>query len=69
VQPGECWAFQGFPGYIVIQLNNMIQITGFTMEHIPQSLAPNGIIDSAPSNFSVWVSLKSNLLNFVINFV
>ncbi|CRL05344.1 CLUMA_CG018268, isoform A [Clunio marinus] len=54
VQPGECWAFQGFPGFLVVKLNNMINISGFTMEHISQSLAPNGIIDSAPNNFSVW---------------
>ena len=40
----------------VIQLNNMIHVSGFTLEHIPQSLAPNGIIDSAPYNFSVHVS-------------
>lgn len=55
IAPGECWAFQGFPGYLVIKLTNMIQISGFTVEHIPQSNAPNGIIDSAPNNFSVWV--------------
>lgn len=56
VHPGECWAFQGFPGFLVVQLNNLVEITGFTIEHIPKSLAPNGIIDSAPKNFSVWVS-------------
>lgn len=55
VHPGECWAFQGFPGFLVVQLNNLVEITGFTIEHIPKSLAPNGIIDSAPNNFSVWV--------------
>lgn len=55
VHPGECWAFQGFPGYLVVQLNNLVYITGFTVEHIPKSIAPDGIIDSAPKNFSVWV--------------
>lgn len=56
VHPGECWAFQGFPGFLVVQLNNLVEITGFTIEHIPKTLAPNGIIDSAPKDFSVWVS-------------
>lgn len=57
VVPGNCWAFQGFPGYLVIQLSMMIEITGFTMEHIPKSIAPSGIIDSAPQNFTIWVRI------------
>lgn len=56
VQPGECWAFQGFPGYLVLKLNHNVFVTGFTMEHIPKSLSPNGKIDSAPKKFSVYVS-------------
>lgn len=55
IAPGECWAFQGFPGYLVIKLNNLIKVTGFTIEHIPQANAPNRNIDSAPNNFTVWV--------------
>lgn len=54
VHPGECWAFPGSTGYLVIQLSERILITGFTMEHIPRSLAANGTIDSAPKDFSVW---------------
>ncbi|XP_039952978.1 uncharacterized protein LOC120769974 isoform X1 [Bactrocera tryoni] len=54
VQPGECWAFQGFPGFLVLKLNSMVYVTGFTLEHIPRSLSPNGRIDSAPRNFTVW---------------
>ncbi|XP_061386024.1 klaroid protein-like [Musca vetustissima] len=54
VQPGECWAFQGFPGFLVLKLNSLVYVTGFTLEHIPKSLAPNGAIDSAPKNFTVW---------------
>ncbi|XP_059620192.1 klaroid protein [Phlebotomus argentipes] len=54
VQPGNCWAFQGFPGFLLLKLNLPILVTGFTMEHIPKSLAPNGQIDSAPKGFSVW---------------
>lgn len=54
VHPGECWAFPGSTGYLVIQLSERIVITGFTLEHIPRSLASNGTIDSAPKDFAVW---------------
>ncbi|KAG5678012.1 hypothetical protein PVAND_007721 [Polypedilum vanderplanki] len=54
IAPGECWAFQGFPGFLVIKLHNLINVTGFSMEHIPKTNAPNGNIDSAPNNFTVW---------------
>ncbi|KAK3781502.1 hypothetical protein RRG08_054841 [Elysia crispata] len=54
VHPGECWAFKGQSGYIVLQLSHPIQVTGFTLEHIPRSLAPKGDISSAPYKFSVF---------------
>ncbi|XP_037039554.1 SUN domain-containing protein 2 isoform X2 [Bradysia coprophila] len=54
VQPGNCWSFQGFPGFLVLKLSTYVFVSGFTMEHIPKSLAPSGKIDSAPKNFSVW---------------
>lgn len=54
VHPGECWPFPGSNGYLVIQLSESILVTGVTLEHIPRSLAPNGTIDSAPKDFSVW---------------
>ncbi|XP_017838569.1 SUN domain-containing protein 1 isoform X1 [Drosophila busckii] len=54
VQPGECWAFQGFPGFLVLKLNSLVYVSGFTLEHIPKSLSPTGRIDSAPRNFTVW---------------
>ncbi|XP_065073365.1 klaroid protein [Ochlerotatus camptorhynchus] len=60
MQPGQCWAFSGFPGYLVIQLNSDIVVTGFSLEHISKLLAPNGQIDSAPKNFSVWGLASEN---------
>ncbi|XP_039299840.1 uncharacterized protein LOC120348935 isoform X2 [Nilaparvata lugens] len=54
MHPGECWAFSGQLGYVVLQLSSTIIVTGFTLEHIPRSLAPHGRIDSAPKDFSVW---------------
>ncbi|XP_049297692.1 klaroid protein isoform X1 [Anopheles funestus] len=54
MEPGQCWAFQGFPGYLVIQLNTEIFVTGFTLEHISKLLVSNGSISSAPKHFTVW---------------
>uniref|UniRef100_A0A182XYJ7 Uncharacterized protein n=1 Tax=Anopheles stephensi TaxID=30069 RepID=A0A182XYJ7_ANOST len=54
MEPGQCWAFQGFPGYLVIQLNTEILVTGFTLEHISKLLVSNGSISSAPKHFTVW---------------
>lgn len=54
VVPGKCWAFQGFPGFLVLQLTARIQVSAFSLEHIPKSLAPNGIRDSAPKDFTVY---------------
>ncbi|XP_059352236.1 uncharacterized protein LOC130688242 isoform X2 [Daphnia carinata] len=54
IVPGQCWSFRGFDGYLVIQLSRKIIPTAFTLEHIPRSLAPDGQIDSAPRNFTVY---------------
>lgn len=56
IQPGVCWAFQGFPGYLLIKLRSSIHVTGFTIEHVPKLILPNGEMRSAPKKFNVWVS-------------
>ncbi|XP_013792860.1 SUN domain-containing protein 1-like [Limulus polyphemus] len=53
IHPGECWAFKGSFGYLVIKLSAVIKPTAFTIEHIPKSLSPTGNIDSAPKDFTV----------------
>lgn len=53
VYPGQCWAFKGGEGHVVIRTSTIIIPTGFTLEHIPKSLAPNGTISSAPKEFTV----------------
>ena len=55
MQPGQCWAFKGSQGYLVLQLSTAIKPTAFSLEHIPKALSPTGRIDSAPKRFSVWV--------------
>jgi len=56
MQPGECWAFSGSEGYLVIQLTYAIKVSEVSLEHIPVSLSPTGNISSAPRDFTVWVS-------------
>ncbi|XP_053936054.1 SUN domain-containing protein 1 isoform X7 [Cuculus canorus] len=52
--PGNCWAFKGSEGYLVIRLSMKIYPTAFTVEHIPKALSLTGNITSAPKNFSVY---------------
>ncbi|XP_026667232.1 uncharacterized protein LOC108622356 isoform X2 [Ceratina calcarata] len=66
IQPGTCWAFQGFPGYLLIKLRSSIYITGFTLEHAPKSILPNGEMRSAPKKFNVWGFLDENDLEPVM---
>ncbi|XP_071105712.1 uncharacterized protein [Haliotis cracherodii] len=54
VHPGQCWAFKGARGFLVIQLAFPIKPSGFTLEHIPKALSPTGNIDSAPREFGVY---------------
>ncbi|XP_076685863.1 klaroid protein isoform X2 [Andrena cerasifolii] len=60
IQPGACWAFQGFPGYLLIKLRSFIYVTGFTVEHAPKSILPNGEMTSAPRKFNVWGFVDEN---------
>nr|AAI55146.1 Zgc:92151 protein [Danio rerio] len=52
--PGNCWAFKGSQGYLVIRLSLRVIPNGFCLEHIPKSLSPSGNISSAPRRFSVY---------------
>ncbi|KAM9099009.1 SUN domain-containing protein 1 isoform 7-T11 [Sarcophilus harrisii] len=54
IYPGNCWAFKGSQGYLVVRLSMMIYPSAFTMEHIPKTLSPTGNITSAPKDFSVY---------------
>uniref|UniRef100_A0A8C6TKQ7 Sad1 and UNC84 domain containing 1 n=1 Tax=Neogobius melanostomus TaxID=47308 RepID=A0A8C6TKQ7_9GOBI len=54
VYPGNCWAFKGSQGYLVIRLSMRVRPTSFCVEHIPKTLSPTGNITSAPRNFTVF---------------
>ncbi|XP_077130978.1 SUN domain-containing protein 1 isoform X3 [Ranitomeya variabilis] len=52
--PGNCWAFKGAQGYLVVRLSMEIFPTAFSLEHIPKSMSPTGNITSAPKDFAVY---------------
>lgn len=54
IYPGNCWAFKGSQGYLVVRLSMTIHPTTFTLEHIPKTLSPTGNITSAPKDFAVY---------------
>ncbi|XP_011707147.1 PREDICTED: uncharacterized protein LOC105462321 [Wasmannia auropunctata] len=54
LQPGVCWAFQDFPGQLIIQLRSFIYVTGFTLEHVSRLIVPDENMSSAPKKFNVW---------------
>ncbi|XP_039081940.1 SUN domain-containing protein 1 isoform X5 [Hyaena hyaena] len=54
IYPGNCWAFKGSQGYLVVRLSMEIRPTTFTLEHIPKTLSPTGNITSAPKDFAVY---------------
>lgn len=53
ISPGECWAFKGFEGHLVLKLSEKIVPTSFTYEHIPKEISREGQISSAPAKFQV----------------
>ncbi|XP_011298534.1 SUN domain-containing protein 2-like [Fopius arisanus] len=52
--PGECWAFKGSTGSVVIELLGSVYISGITLEHISPSISPTGETSTAPRDFSLW---------------
>lgn len=54
INPGECWAFQKLPGFLIIKLARPVHIEAFSYEHISRKLIANGKIDSAPKEFEVY---------------
>ncbi|XP_055360204.1 SUN domain-containing protein 2-like isoform X2 [Betta splendens] len=54
VHPGNCWAFRGSSGFLVIRLSMRILPSAFSLEHIPKALTPSGSLLSAPRDFRVY---------------
>ncbi len=51
--PGQCWAFKGSHGAVVVRLSSSIIPTAVSLEHIPKMMSPDGTISSALKTFSV----------------
>jgi len=51
--PGQCWAFKGSEGCVVIKLSNPVFISNITLEHIAKNLSPDRSVLSAPRQFEV----------------
>ncbi|XP_027698641.1 SUN domain-containing protein 2-like [Vombatus ursinus] len=64
VYPGNCWAFRGPRGFVVVRLSARIQLTAITLEHVPKALSPNSDIPSAPKDFVILVSTRAWQLSF-----
>ncbi|KAM4841664.1 sperm-associated antigen 4 protein isoform 1-T1 [Thomomys bottae] len=54
VFPGNCWAFEGDQGQVVIRLPGHVQLSDITLQHPPISVAHTGGATSAPRDFSVF---------------
>ncbi|XP_047603139.1 sperm-associated antigen 4 protein isoform X2 [Lutra lutra] len=54
VFPGNCWAFEGDQGQVVIRLPGRVQLSDVTLQHPPPSVAHTGGANSAPRDFAVY---------------
>ncbi|XP_015419951.1 PREDICTED: sperm-associated antigen 4 protein isoform X4 [Myotis davidii] len=54
VFPGNCWAFEGDQGQVVIRLPGRVQLSDITLQHPPPSVAHTGGANSAPRDFAVY---------------
>ncbi|NWV09499.1 SPAG4 protein, partial [Ptilonorhynchus violaceus] len=55
--PGNCWAFKGQQGQVVIRLPARVHLTALTVQHITRDASPSGTLVSAPRDIAVFVSL------------
>lgn len=53
---GDCWAFSGERGRLVLALHQPSVLVRVSLSHIPSSLSVTGAVDSAPRRFLVLVS-------------
>lgn len=51
---GECFAFYGEAGEIVLRLQQHIFVEAISVDHIRTEMAPHGQVNSAPKRFSVY---------------
>ncbi|KAI6230604.1 SUN domain-containing protein [Aphelenchoides fujianensis] len=54
ITPGECFAYEGGHGQVIVKLSRTINVTAVSYEHLPVILSPEGNINTAPKEFLVW---------------
>ncbi|XP_031228326.1 sperm-associated antigen 4 protein isoform X3 [Mastomys coucha] len=54
VFPGNCWAFEGDQGQVVIRLPGHVHLSDITLQHPPPAVAHTGGASSAPRDFAVF---------------
>ncbi|KAM6163838.1 sperm-associated antigen 4 protein [Rhynchocyon petersi] len=55
VFPGNCWAFEGDQGQVVIRMPGLVQLSDITLQHPPPSVVVQvGGASSAPRDFAVY---------------
>ncbi|NXO29431.1 SPAG4 protein, partial [Cisticola juncidis] len=54
VHPGNCWAFRGHQGQVVIRLPARVYLSAITVQHITKEASPSGTINSAPKDMAVF---------------
>ncbi|XP_032318104.1 sperm-associated antigen 4 protein isoform X2 [Camelus ferus] len=54
VFPGNCWAFEGDQGQVVIRMPGRVQLSDITLQHPPPSVAHTRGANSAPRDFAVY---------------
>ncbi|XP_014728090.1 PREDICTED: sperm-associated antigen 4 protein-like [Sturnus vulgaris] len=54
VFPGNCWAFKGHQGQVVIRLPARVYLTAITVQHITKEVSPSGTVISAPKDIAVF---------------
>ncbi|NXQ77871.1 SUN2 protein, partial [Quiscalus mexicanus] len=60
--PGNCWAFKGHQGQVVIKLPARVYLTAITLQHISKDASPSGTIISAPKDIAVFVNRDEETL-------
>ncbi|NWY08444.1 SPAG4 protein, partial [Nothoprocta ornata] len=55
VSIGNCWAFQGQQGQVVIRLPARVHLTAITLQHNVDEASPLGMVISAPRDVSAYL--------------
>ncbi|KAG8275327.1 Secreted beta-glucosidase sun1 [Homalodisca vitripennis] len=63
LEVGDCWAFKGQQGRLVLGLIRPSLLSSVSISHIPVTLSPSGDIISAPKLFQVLVHRSQDLEN------